>query len=264
MSSRPLLGTGVLVTRPSHQADGLCQLIEDQGGTVTRFPVIEVAPPSDTAPLDEVIGRIEQFSLAIFISANAVDEGMQAINQRRDGLPSSIEIAVIGPSTAHALRKWQLAPNICPAPPYNSESLLAEPTLRQVDGKRILIVRGEGGREQLANTLRERGAIVEYAIAYSRRQPQLDPAPLIREWRRGAIQVVTATSNEALINLLDMVGEEGRSLLLESPLVVVSERNAALAEELGFTHSAIVAQEASDAAMVAAIIAGERRQWKPV
>lgn len=261
MSHRPLLGLGVLVTRPEGQADGFCRLIEEEGGTVHRFPVLSIAPPADETPLEALIDRLESFDLAIFISLNAVEWAMRAID-RRGALPDALKLAVIGPTTARALEQHGRSADLMPEPPYNSESLLALPEMRAIAGKRVVIFRGEGGREHLANTLRERGATVEYAEAYRRVRPRHDPAPLLRAWRDGAIQVVTATSNEALLNLVEMVGEEGRRYLLETPLVVVSERNAALARELGFTFDPMVAQEAGDAAMAAAIAEGARRQWK--
>ena len=260
MNNRPLLGLGVLVTRPAGQADTLCRLIEEEGGNSYRFPVLEIAPPADPAPLEALIDHLDDFHWAIFISINAVEWGLKAVQQRRD-LPSSLKLAVIGPTTARALEDHRLRADLMPAPPYNSESLLALPEMGEVAGKRIVIFRGEGGREHLANTLRERGAEVEYAEAYRRSRPRHDPAPLLRAWREGGIQVATATSNEALLNLVEMVGEEGRRYLLETPLVVVSERNAALARELGFTFEPVVAQEAGDAALAAAIAEGARRQW---
>ena len=261
MNARPLLGLGILVTRPREQADGFCRLIEEEGGITHRFPVLEIAPPADDGPLTAVIERLDQFDIAIFVSINAVEWAMRAI-QRRHRLPSSLRLAVIGPSTARALEAFDRTPDLMPPPPYNSESLLALPEMERIAGKRIVIFRGEGGREHLATTLRERGATVEYGEAYRRIRPDHDPAPLLRSWRDGDIQVVTATSNEALLNLVEMVGEEGRRYLLETPLVVVSERNAALARELGFTFEPMVAQEAGDAAMAAAIADGVRRQWK--
>ena len=260
MSHRPLLGLGVLVTRPAGQADGFCRLIEEEGGTTIRFPVLEIAPPADPAPLTALVERIDDFDLAIFISINAVEWGVAALGAERR-FPDAMKLAVIGPTTARALEHHRLSADLMPAPPYNSESLLALPAMHEVAGKRVIIFRGEGGREHLANTLRQRGAEVEYAEAYRRVRPDHDPAPLLRAWREGEIQVVTATSNEALLNLVEMVGEEARRYLLETPLVVVSERNAALARELGFTFEPVVAQEAGDAAMVAAIAEGVRRQW---
>ncbi|GAB6041193.1 uroporphyrinogen-III synthase [Endothiovibrio diazotrophicus] len=260
MSPRSLLGLGILVTRPEGQADPFCRLITEEGGTAFRFPVLEIGPPADPAPLERLIADLDRFDLVIFVSINAVEWGVEAVRRRRR-FPPELQRAVIGPTTARALAERHLAPHLMPAPPYNSESLLALPEMHEVAGKRIVIFRGEGGREHIAETLRSRGAEVDYAEAYRRIRPNHDPAPLLRAWREGEIQVATATSNEALLNLVEMVGEEGRRYLLETPLVVISERNAALARELGFTFEPIVAQEAGDDAMVAAIAEGVRRQW---
>ena len=261
MTPPALTGLGILVTRPAHQAEGFCTLIEAEGGTAFRFPVLEIAPPADPAPLAALLERLDEFDLAIFISINAVEQILDAV-EARGGLPDTLKVAVIGPTTARALEERGVAVNLRPEPPYNSESLLAMEELQQMAGRRVVIFRGEGGREHLATVLRSRGAEVRYAEGYRRVRPAGDPAPILDAWREGRIQVATATSNEALINLVEMVGEAGRRRLLETPLVVVSERNAALARELGFTFEPMVAQEAGDAAMVAAIAEGVRRQWK--
>jgi uroporphyrinogen-III synthase len=125
--------------------------------------------------------------------------------------------------------------------------------MQDVAGKGIVIFRGEGGRELIADTLAQRGAHVEHAEVYRRTQPTADVGELLRHWARGEIQVAVVTSNEGLRNLFDMVGKLGQRWLRSTQLVVVSERAAALARELGFERPARVASEASDAGILAAL-----------
>src|SRR5690606_3042642 len=105
----------------------------------------------------------------------------------------------------------------------------------------------------LGNTLRERGAEVEYAECYRRVRPSVDPTPLLRQWARGEIDIVTVTSVQALRNLYDLVGKAGRSWLVRTPIVVLAESHAKACRELGFKHAPIVAREASDEAILEAI-----------
>src|SRR6185295_12379471 len=99
---------------------------------------------------------------------------------------------------------------IAPQSGADSEALLAAPELADVTGKRVLIVRGEGGRALLGNMLAARGATVNYAECYRRVRPVADAAPLIADWQRGLIHAVTVSSAEGLDNLLAMTGSEGR------------------------------------------------------
>jgi len=247
-----LHGRGVLVTRPAHQADALCRLIEAAGGRAIRFPVLAIAPPRDlTAPL-ATVARLAHYDLAIFVSPNAVDYGLDLIGAH-GGLPAGLRLAVVGEGSARALRaRLGRGPDLQPTERYDSEGLLALAELQQVTGRRVVIFRGDGGRELLGQALRERGATVDYAEVYRREQPVVDVPALAAQLEAGAVDVVTVTSSEGLRNLLELAGAANAARLRRLPLVVVSERTAALAKELGFVQPAIIAALASDAGLVEA------------
>jgi uroporphyrinogen-III synthase len=137
---------------------------------------------------------------------------------------------------------------------FNSEALLAMPPLQALAGKRIVIFRGEGGRPLLGDTLKARGARVDYAEVYRRAKPSLDPRKLAQCWEQGEIQVVVVASNESLQNLFDIVGEVGQQWLRDTPLIVVSERAQRLAQELGFNHPPVLTTEASDEAIMETLL----------
>lgn len=252
----PLAGTGVLVTRPAHQAGSLCRLVEAAGGHAVRFPVLEISAtlPQASAAL---LARLASFDLAIFISANAVEHGLAAA-RAHGPWPPGLERAAIGRATAAALEAQGLPPAICPAGPFDSETLLLHPDLQAVAGQRIVIFRGVGGRELLAETLRARGAEVAYAEVYRRRRPSADPAPLLARWRAGAIDIVVVTSREGLANLWRLLGPEGQPLLRATQLVAASDRVLQLAAELAIRPTPVVAREASDAGLLEAVIACRR------
>lgn len=252
-----LAGAGVLVTRPAHQAESLCEHIAAQGGRAIRFPVLEILDPEDRAPLLNVIDRLDQFDLAIFISPNAVIKTMNLILGRRPW-PAGLRLAAIGSGSAKELARFGRAPDIQPARRFNSEALLALEEMHAVAGRRIVIFRGDGGREVLGDELRRRGAQVEYAEAYRRGRPTADVARLMRHWARGEVDIITVTSNTSLRNLFELVGKLGQQWLRRTPLVVVSDRAVALAQELGFRDPPILAEGADDEALVTALIAWAR------
>lgn len=248
-----LAGRGILVTRPAHQADGLCALIEAAGGRALRFPVLEIRPATDASAVRSGLARLADYDLAVFVSANAVNCALDALAPR--SWPADVPIAAVGAATARALQDRGLRVSHCPETGFTSEALLALPALRDMTGRRVLILRGDGGREQLRDTLTARGAQVDYLEVYRRAQAQTDPAPLFDQWRAGAVAAVLASSTDSLEKLAAIVGTLGLPLLRATPLVVPNARTLERARALGLDGTVLVAADATDAAMVAALCA---------
>ena len=242
-----LAGRGVLVTRPKDQATALCRLIEVAGGRPISFPTIDIEPAADMEAARRLLD--EPVDLLFFASRNAVDYALPLCPGAH--LPAEPRLAAIGKATAEALAAAGRAPDLIPEGRYDSETLLTHPKLQDLRGQRVLIVRGEGGRPLLGETLRARGAEVRFAEVYRRALPAVDPARLVADWD-AQVQLVTATSGEILDNLLQLLGEAGRGALLATPLVVVSERTRQEAQHLGFARVEL-AERAEDAALVAAL-----------
>jgi uroporphyrinogen-III synthase len=252
-------GRGVLVTRPAAQAPELCRLIEAVGGRPIEFPSMEIRPPRDPDGARELLRAPRD--LVIFISRNAVGHALALLSEPGASIGASIgtsgagqlrpQLAAVGRATAAAMEQAGLAPDLVPDSGFDSESLLALPALKRVGGKQVLIVRGEGGRAMLGDTLAHRGAEVVYAEVYRRAAPETDATALISDWQQ-SLSFVTATSDEVLINLLAMVPTSAHRWLRALPLAVLSERNAAKAMELGFRVVA-VANEPSDAGLCEAL-----------
>jgi uroporphyrinogen-III synthase len=218
MPDRPLQGVGVLVTRPRTQATELVDAIEAQGGTAYCFPVIEIAA-FDELDIRNSVARLGKPDIVVFVSRNAVEHGI--------AFTDDAEIAVIGPATARAVEEAGRVVDIQPAQGFDSEHLLAEPRLRDVAGQHVRIIRGNDGRELLAEELKARGAIVEYLSVYQRRLPTLSAdtaADLEARWRQGQITVVTVMSVQSLANLVDMLPEWCAAQLESTPLVTPSGR----------------------------------------
>ena len=250
----------MLVTRPRDQAEHLARLIEVEGGEAIRFPVIEIAEPQDTRALLAIVDRLDEFGMAVFISPNAVNRAMNLILARRGGLPPGLRVACVGRGSARELTHFGIEHPIVPTGRFDSEALLELPALREVAGIRIVIFRGEGGRELFGDTLTARGAGVEYAECYRRTRPTVDTTPLLRRWARGEVDIVTVTSVDGLHNLYDMLGKAGQSWLVRTPIVVVSDRMAAVCHELGFKAEPLIAAQAADEALVAAVKAWRAAQ----
>lgn len=255
-----LAGCHVLVTRPAQQARGLCALIEQAGGCAYPLPVFEIAAPSDPQALADLLGRIDRFDIAIFVSGNAVHRAC-AVVADRGGWPAALRFAAVGRASAAALAEHGLHADIHPPRDFSSEGLLALDELQRVAGSRVIIFRGEDGRELLADTLRARGAEVVYAEVYRRVLPPAGHAELQRIATTQYIDTIVVTSNEGLHNLYLLADETQRGWLLDRQLIVISGRTARMAGELGFRHPACVAVEASDQGLLEAILrwwGGER------
>ncbi len=249
-----LSGVTVVVTRPMHQAEKLCQLIEAAGGTAVRFPVIDILPSENPQQCRTQLARLTDYDFAVFVSANAVNTTM-AMLKTPQAWPATLPIAAVGKATAQAIIKKGLPIPLVAPEPFNSEALLSVPALQKLEGKRILIFRGDGGREWLRDSLCERGALVDYIECYQRAIPQTDPRPLYTAWEQaqpGSMPIVV-TSNQSLQNLVSMIDKEHQPALFASPLMVISERTASLASKLGFTQTPVVATTASDDAVLAAL-----------
>jgi len=232
MRRKPLAGKGIVVTRPAHQAQELARLIKWSGGRPILFPAIEIRDVEDLGPFMRVVDRLDEYDFAIFISPNSVERAMSLISTRRK-LPDRLQVATIGGGSLRALERHGVTGVIAPLGRYDSEGLLQLPAFAVVSFKRVIIFRGVGGREQLGDTLRERGAVVDYAECYRRVRPEIDTAPLLRAWTRNELDAVTVTSSESQRNLFEIIGEPGRAQLLRTPLFVPHPRIAEAAHAMG-------------------------------
>lgn len=245
-----LSGWRVLVTRPETQAEGLLGMLRQAGAEAIPFPTIEIQPlPAKAA---ETLDSLADYDLVIFVSRNAVSNAATLLFPGKPW-PPDLRVAAVGRATAQALEKAGRAADLLPESDYSSEGLLALPPLERVSGTRVLIVRGEGGRELLAETLEARGAIVDYAEVYRRVQPRIDPEPLRQRLTSGTVDMVVSTSKEGLENLFAMMGTPFDALLRKIPLVVISEALMRGARSIGVTGDVIVATEASDLGLFRAI-----------
>lgn len=255
---RLLQGRRILVTRPRAQAARLAALIAGEGGEPLCFPLIEIEPPLDAAPLRGVAARLAQYVLVVFISPNAVAFAIPEI-AAQGPWPEATQAAAIGPGTVSALVSHGFDSDriVVPAQRFDSEALLDQPALQsaRVVGKKVLILRGDGGRELLVDTLRQRGADVD-CIACYRRTPPSDASEIVSLLRNKALDAVTLSSSEGLRNLLAMLDTEACAQLRCLPVFVSHQRIEQAAIAAGWRE--IVVTPPGDARIVESLC---RYKW---
>lgn len=253
MSDTSLAGLTIVVTRPARQNDMLVQQLRTLGADTTAIPLLAITPLQDAVQRQKIDAQLRELAdchLAIFISQNAAEQCLQALAERSIPWPTQIQVYAIGSSTTAFLAERGIAA-ISPQQ-MNSEGLLALPALQNVIGQRCIIFRGLGGRETLAQTLRERGASVDYCELYRRELP----AEAGQQW---ADWVNTLENRPALVCInsietlkhLQAVAPDAASR--DNLVLVVPGERVTRAAAAGFTHI-VTANDATDSAMLRAII----------
>lgn len=238
----PVPSRCVILTRPDGQSGALAAALQAEGIDSFAFPLLHIAAQADAAALaalDTALHDLSSYALAVFVSPNAVVHALSRLVFLTSGAsaaslgavtsgaagavasataywPVSLPVAVVGPGSAQALAEAGIAPPqhrviVPPGGPdarFDSEALLAELDVAALAGRRVLIVRGDGGRELLADTLRAAGAQVDIVSAYTRRAPAPDSAVWAALEARLASSVPCAwvlTSSEAVRHLATML-----------------------------------------------------------
>ncbi len=240
-----------MVTRPAGQAAHFATALTEAGAIPVLYPVLEIRDIEDTAPVLDAAIRLDSFDLAVFVSPNAIEKALALILPRRSW-PAGLRVAALGKSSERELARNGIRDVISPPLRFDSEALLELPELIDVRGKRVIIFRGDGGREVLGDTLKSRGASIEYVSCYRRTRPQLDPAPLLKLWEVGQLDAVTLTSSEGLRNFHDMIGRLGQAWLKKTPAFVPHVRIAEQAQALGL--SIVVATEPGDDGLMSGLV----------
>src|SRR5499427_4890985 len=158
--SMALTGKTIVITRAASQSVELRNRLEDVGARVIECPTIQIIPPKSWKPVDDAIRRLSTYQWLLFTSANAIEQFMDRMGQRRPSVP----IAVVGSASAAKLEEWSLKPSLMPHE-FRAEGLLAAFPDNLV-GTRILFPRAAVARELLPEELRRRGATVDVVRVY--------------------------------------------------------------------------------------------------
>ena len=249
-----LKGVSVVVTRAAHQADELCSLIEAAGGQPIRFPVTRIEPMVESDPdIRSVVPHLGRMDIVIFISPNAATFGLALFQRLGLTFPKDATVIAIGPGTARVLEACGLAVNGIPDNRFDSEALLGLPELQNVASKKILIVRGLGGREEIALELERRGGRVFHLPCY-RREPEKEVnEQSLKLWEAAGGDVLLITSTSSVDHLRLILGDKINRLLKGMIIVAASRRIARHWQAASLPGKVIIAENASPTKLIAAL-----------
>ena len=248
MDVLPLHGRRIVVTRPLAQSAGLCTALEAAGAAAMCWPLLAIVPESE-AVLAALPAALARCDWAIFISPSAVDVAWPHLQGR---LPASLQLAAVGRPTAQRLMALSGRSVLYPEGGDDSRALLAEPALASMAGVRVALVKGQGGRPELAETLRARGAEVDALKCYSHQKPVLNWATF-NDFSRDGLDAVILTSREAVDHLFGHADALQRATLQSTLFVVPHPRIAACLAGWGAGH--ILETRAGDGNLVSALAA---------
>lgn len=232
----------IILTRPEGENEALANRLLTTGAEITIRPLIKLSALEPTAGLKDQAMNLDHYDFIVFVSKSAVRFGMPLLDQYWPAWPAQLLWLAIGEGTATALADWDVHAQY--PEQAGSEGMLSHRAVQNVVDKKILIVRGLGGRELLASTLRSKGARVEYLEAYERTLVMWPDWPqLIHD------SVVVITSREMLENFCEQTGVAGQRV----SLIVPSTRIADRARDLGVANITIAAG-ASEQALYDAIL----------
>jgi uroporphyrinogen III methyltransferase/synthase len=259
---RPLLGKRVLVTRSRKQASILSERLMGLGAEPVEFPVIQIVPPDDYAPLDEAIQRLASYDWVIFTSVNGVKAFIARLKAQDKDIRAlaGLKICAIGPATAGEISQYCLNVDYVPEK-YVAEAIVEG--IGDVEGQRLLLPRADIARKMLAVELAEAGAEVDEVVAYRTvlgDSPDEDVKGMLLA---GEIDIVTFTSSSTVRNFGIMMGDEDLTEILQRAMVAcIGPITAGTARELGIRVD-VVAEEYTIEGLVRAIVdevvEGEKR-----
>jgi uroporphyrinogen-III synthase len=247
-----LAGRTIAVTRPLAQAEALSAAIRGEGGTPLALPLLEIVAAVDAEGFAQLAASLDEYALVFFVSANAVSHGLAGLRARRAWPPGPM-VATVGPGSAAALQAAGFAKVIAPPERFDSEGVLALPEFAAsaLAGKRVLILRGDGGRELLADELSARGAQVTSFSCYTRTLPALDVPALVARMTQGQLDALTLSSSEAARHFAQQLREQGGAALFRLPVFAPHPRVVTCAETLGFEQ--VILTEGADAGLLAGL-----------
>lgn len=243
----------ILVTRPSPAGEMLVSRLRALGQVAWSFPLIEFTPGRELNTLPERLSALGEDDMVFALSQHAVTFAHAHLQQTHAYWPLQPRYFAIGRTTALALHTASGIEVRYPLDQEISEVLLQLPELQNIQGKRALILRGNGGRELLGETLEARGAQVEFCECYQRCGKLYDGAQEAMRWHTRGVDTIVVTSGEMLQQLFTLIPLWYReNWLLRCRLLVVSERLANLARELGW-QDIQVAENADNDALLRAL-----------
>lgn len=232
----------VLITRASHQAQSFIEACENRGYSTTHLPCIEISA-TDNTPSFDAIGTAD---LILFTSVNAIEYAHQL-----RPLPWPATATGIGDVSTAWLAKLGQTQIQQAVPPFTSEGFVER--LKHTNVKKLVVVKGDGGRTVIQSACAELGIQCNSLEVYKRSIPQHHSEDINTLLTSNPPTVICATSNEVLQNLVTLIPSPMKPQLLSLPLVVNSKRSVVLARTLGFSAAVHVADPPGDEGQLQAL-----------
>ncbi|EPG7577062.1 TPA: uroporphyrinogen-III synthase [Providencia rettgeri] len=243
----------VLVTRPEPAGSELITAITAKGGEAFSSPLIRIGPGAELNTLIPQLDSLTENDLVFLLSKNAVEYANLTLEQMARSWSDKLSYYGIGRSTGQYFQQVTGKSISWAEQGETSEVLLTHPELQFLEGKNALLLRGNGGRELLASTLRARGAKVSYCECYTRHPVYYDRAQFNQQWFQTGITDVVITSGQMLALLDELITEEYQTWWFSRRLLVVSERIADQARRGGW-QKVCIANSADNNALLEALI----------
>lgn len=219
----------VLVTRPAQAGQQLCQQLTQAGFDTLHHPLLAINAGRE---LPDLPSRMQQADMIIAVSQHAVHFAHQTLTEQHSPWSTNAIYFAIGQKTAHVFSKVTQQKVHYPAH-SDSEHLLQCALLQQVSDQTILILRGNGGRELIHDTLTQRGGKVQYLEAYQRQPLAFDAQQSVKNWQQQNVDTVIVTSEEQLRLLFSPLAAAGQTWLQRQHVLVPSDRIRDVAHQLG-------------------------------
>jgi uroporphyrinogen-III synthase len=235
-----------LILRPQPAADELAALLRQQGHTPVVCPLLSYLPGSELAALN---AHLLQADIVISISVPAVHYASHQLQSQQLSWPTHCRYLAVGATTA---TQWQQQGVSAISPTdARSEGLLALPALQSAAGKNVLILRGNGGRELLADVLSELGAHVSYLECYRRHYLHTDGCSLFQEWQAAGVDSVIISSSKLFRQLIRLLPDTAHHWLSLQRWFVPSQRTADEIRQAGFSNVIMMSGVQHDAVVAA-------------
>ncbi|WP_165729325.1 uroporphyrinogen-III C-methyltransferase [Pseudoalteromonas sp. 31A1] len=238
--------THILITRPEGKGAALAQQLEQAGYQASLFPVLKI---THLTPSSTELSPLLNADKIIFISQDAVS----ALSQLKPDINTKAQFYAVGQQTADIIYE-QFGVRAAVPKQYDSEGLLALKSLAEVDGSNIVLVKGQGGRPELAKTLKERGAFLNNCVVYKREPTESITPNWTDHWKSQNVHGIVITSNAAVDAIFKSLTAHQLQWLQQCRFYVASERIAAYLKLQQVSSANIhIAAGASDNAMFTCI-----------
>ncbi|MGP1929660.1 MAG: uroporphyrinogen-III synthase [Arsenophonus sp. ER-BJ3-MAG3] len=243
----------ILITRPNPNGKKLVQHIRSLGKIAFHAPLIKIIPSNELHLFPTKLAKLDNGDRVFFLSQNAVLYANLALYLKKQKWPDILFYYAIGNSTASVFHQLTNLPIQLSKKGETSETLLELPDLQSLLGKKSLLLRGNGGRELLFSVLKSRGSHIDYCECYQRQPIKYNPQTFQLQWKKKKIKTIIITSSEMLYLLFNLITDDFKPWLLSRHLIIVSERIAYIAYQLGWKSIQVV-KGANNHALIQALM----------